>query len=86
MSLGGCASGDSGCQTSLETIENVVHGCAIDEGNDIQCWGDNYYGQTDAPLGILTKISSGGLHSCGIDASQNISCWGDSFKGQAESF
>ena len=51
------------------------HFCVIDD-NGVSCWGDNNYGQIDAPNLINpTKISSGRFHTCAID-DNGVSCWG----------
>lgn len=74
------------------------HSCAIDNINNLLCWGGNAYGQlgdgtnkskhlpTTIPLGndgtFATQISLGSLHSCAIDNLNNLLCWGANFYGQ----
>ena len=51
------------------------HTCAIIDGN-VNCWGANYFGETDVP--VLTnpvKVSTGGQFSCALDDS-GVVCWG----------
>ena len=73
------------------------HTCAIRESGAINCWGLNGYadiddagelqiyetGQSDAPDGSYTAVSTGGYHTCAIRASGAIECWGDNRQGQA---
>ena len=47
----------------------------------IECWGDNHYGQLNAPSGGFAAVSAGGGHSCGMGLS-GIECWGDNHYGQ----
>ena len=60
------------------------HTCAIKTDNTIACWGDNYFGQSDAPDGHYTTIAAGDWHSCAIRTDQTITCWGDNYDGQSD--
>ncbi len=65
------------------------HSCALGEGMTF-CWGDNSYGQLDAPRTIrssseplrvstevhLESVSTSGLYSCGLTAAGRVICWG----------
>ena len=53
------------------------HSCGIRADNTIACWGDNIFGQADAPAGQFTAISTGDEHSCGIRADNTAECWGN---------
>ena len=59
------------------------HSCALDPDGNITCWGDNYYGQAEAPGGRWTAISAGGLHSCALDPDGTTTCWGADYHGQS---
>ena len=52
------------------------HTCAIRESGKIECWGDNEFGQTDAPAGRFTAISAENTYTCAIHESGEIACWG----------
>lgn len=69
--------------------------CAITQGGELYCWGDNSTGQladgTDtasaAPKPItalmqVTQVSIGGLHLCAIDATNALYCWGGNARSQ----
>ena len=59
------------------------HSCAIRAGSGaIECWGWNYFGQTDAPTGRFTAVSAGYSHTCGLRESGAIECWGYNNEGQ----
>ena len=60
------------------------HSCAIRTGGTVVCWGDNSYGQTDAPSGTFTAVSAGTYHSCAIRTGGTVVCWGDNFYGQTD--
>lgn len=55
------------------------HACAIRAGSGaIECWGDNYAGQIDAPAGRFTAVNAarGNGYTCGLRESGEIECWG----------
>ncbi|TPH18384.1 Kelch repeat-containing protein, partial [Litorilituus lipolyticus] len=53
----------------------ATHTCAKND-NEVTCWGDNSYGQTNVPALLNPKqISAGGNHSCALDSS-GVKCWG----------
>ncbi len=59
------------------------HSCALRGDGTITCWGDNGYGQTNAPAGRYTAIEAGARHTCALRSNGTITCWGDNFFGQA---
>src|SRR5690554_1105447 len=99
--------GDDGTNISSQTPVAVVgltqiqalsagvdHSCAITQGNELWCWGNNTYGQlgngsntsSNQPIqlsGFTAKsISLGEQFSCAIDTSNNSWCWGINQHGQ----
>ena len=59
--------------TSLST--GTSHSCVL-EGDEPVCWGDNEFGQLNAPtLKNPTRICAGGQHTCALDA-EGVKCWG----------
>ena len=52
------------------------HSCAIRDTGEIECWGNNQYGQTDAPEGNFVAVSAGLWHTCALRESGEIACWG----------
>lgn len=70
-----------------------LHICAITEDFDVQCWGDNSYGQlgqgnTNTVSGIATipsqkfkAIAAGPHHTCAITNDDRVKCWGDGSGG-----
>jgi alpha-tubulin suppressor-like RCC1 family protein len=72
------------------------HTCALIVGEEVQCWGNNDYGQVsipDAPVAfdqttvVLPKteavaLTAGGYHTCVVNAGGKASCWGHNANGQ----
>ena len=61
-----------------------AHACAIADDATISCWGDNEFGQADAPAGAYWAVSAGGSHSCALAVDTTVICWGSSEFGQAD--
>ncbi len=72
------------------------HTCALMVGGDIQCWGNNDFGQVsvgdgpgaiDQTLMVIPKteavaLTAGGYHTCKVNADGTASCWGHNANGQ----
>ncbi len=57
---------------------------ACGPGGRLECWGDNGYGQIEAPVGVFLQVSAGGAHSCAVDMGGRIECWGNNDYGQLD--
>ena len=64
-------------------VERRVSTCGLKTDATITCWGDNDYGQADAPDGTFTAVTAGGVHTCGLRTDATITCWGSNGQGQA---
>ena len=61
------------------------HTCALHKNGNIECWGSNDYGQTEAPAGNdFIAVSAGSRHTCAIRESSAIECWGDNSNGRTD--
>lgn len=71
------------------------HTCALWEGGQLQCWGDNSLGQlgdgtvddravpTDIDVGgTVLNVSAGSRHTCAVIAPSGVKCWGSNASGQ----
>ena len=50
--------------------------CALDTGGEARCWGSNYGGQSEAPPGRYTAVSTSGVHACALTDGGAIAYWG----------
>ena len=57
------------------------HSCGVRTDGTVTCWGDNRYGESDAPPGSFTSLSLGNDHSCGVRTDGTVTCWGGSRAG-----
>ena len=60
------------------------HACGLRADGTVACWGDNHFGQAEAPGGQFTAVSAGGEISCAVDQDQAIVCWGASYLGLSD--
>ena len=60
---------------TLETVAQKAKSFGYD-GLELACWGDNAYGQTNAPAGRYVHVTSGDRHSCAIREDGMRTCWG----------
>lgn len=53
------------------------HACAVTMDDQIKCWGENLFGETQPPAGLtsITEISAGMNNTCAIAAGK-VYCWG----------
>ena len=72
------------CETFQTVSAGWSHSCGVRTDNTITCWGDNRYGEADAPAGAFQTVSAGGGHSCGLRADNTLSCWGNNHFGEAD--
>ncbi len=62
-----------------------VHVCGITQSGTAFCWGDNNFGQLDAPQDVqFISISSGTNLSCGVTTDNSAVCWGLNSHGETE--
>ncbi len=81
----------------LKIDSELLFHCVIEEGGDVKCWGENWYGQLGngsfeytpqyEPTSVLsldnaTELSVGAGHSCAITSDQTIKCWGNGGNGR----
>ena len=53
------------------------HGCIVDNGNKVLCWGKNDVGQSSAPNIRFRSVAVGTGFSCGVERFKNkVHCWG----------
>ena len=60
------------------------HTCAIRLDETIACWGNNRFGQSDAPRGSFRAVATGSRHSCGLRSDSTITCWGGTDHGRTD--
>ena len=96
---------DSGVPVKVDAIADAVavssghqHTCAVHEGGNVSCWGDNVADQLGSrldwpadfsavPLSVpsvtdAVSVSSGAWHTCARRESGSVACWGSNTAGQ----
>ena len=70
--------------TFAAVAAGAAHACALSatDGSAV-CWGDDFYGQTDAPPGEFTTLSAGYAHTCALGVDGTAACWGNDNIGQS---
>jgi hypothetical protein len=58
------------------------HACFLHESGEIDCIGEDGFGQLGAPEGEHTAVFAGGDVSCAITVDGELRCWGDGAHGQ----
>ena len=87
--VGRLASGDSTAGRSTDATlaaatAGGAHSCGLRSGGAVSCWGDDEFGQSDAPSGEISAIAAGGAHSCALRPSGTVTCWGNNEFGQSD--
>lgn len=92
---GGAGEGADGGREEPRPLEKVTaiaagafHSCALVEGGDLYCWGQNHYGQlgtgdrlrrdyaTKIELSDVRSVACGEAHTCAIRGDDSLWCWG----------
>ena len=60
-----------------------VHTCGMRNTGQVECWGDDRFGQSTPSAGTFASISTGGFHTCGMRNTGQVECWGDDNFGQS---
>ncbi|MCY3785126.1 MAG: RCC1 domain-containing protein [bacterium] len=72
--MGGSVSGGSGFSA---VAVGYRFGCAVRSDGSVVCWGDNEFGQTDAPRGRFVDVVTDVLGTaCGLRVDGRGECWG----------
>lgn len=81
-----------GLQSGVDVSLAEEHGCAIDRGGNVFCFGNSAWGRTGSRLSFLrvaarvalegaTSIATGRMHSCASTA-EAVFCWGHGSGGR----
>ena len=69
---------------AVAIVAGHEHACALLDSGTVQCWGDNWLGQTETPSGRFSAVSAGGFHTCGLRDSGTVECWGEDGYGATD--
>ena len=81
-----------------QIVAGTGHTCVLLKSGDVECWGDNQYGQLGEPTdgsasslttpvkvalpGKVTQLMSAGFFTCALLTDKTLSCWGSNSVGQ----
>lgn len=78
-----------GLENTTRIAASWFHGCALDQGGKLRCWGMNAHGalgdgRDEFPIEIpeltdATQICLGHESACVVDASSRLRCWGNGY-------
>ena len=61
------------------------HSCLLASDGQVQCAGDNAFGQLDVPSDttVYVLLAAGDFHTCALSEAGQVDCWGADNHGQA---
>ena len=54
-----------------------AHVCGLRPGGSVECWGEDWFGQSNSPPGRFLAVDAGVSHSCGLRPDGSVECWGE---------
>jgi hypothetical protein len=66
----------------VKVATGQLHGCVLGQNGLTKCWGNDAYGQIQAPQEPFVDIVAGDWHTCGLRADHTGICWGRYQYGQ----
>lgn len=66
----------------VELALGESHTCALQLDGNIDCWGDDTFGQSGASVNNAIAVGTGANHSCALMIDRTIKCWGSNSNGQ----
>ena len=73
------AGGDQGARdnSGRETFRDVGRfSCGVLTDKTLRCWGNNDWGQRNAPSGEFEDVAAGDTHACALRTDGSLRCWG----------
>ena len=65
----------------------IYHSCILKTNGNVECRGDNTYGQSDSYTeGDATAVTTGMYHTCVLKENGNVDCYGWNHVGQANNY
>ncbi|WP_419947373.1 cell wall-binding repeat-containing protein [Candidatus Poriferisodalis sp.] len=58
------------------------HACGVSATSDVYCWGNNEFGQLEAPRIPFDHVDAGWGHTCAASPDDTARCWGNDEHGQ----
>ena len=54
-----------------------AHVCGLRPDGEVECWGEDWFGQSRAPAGRFLAVDAGVSHSSGLRPDGTVECWGE---------
>ena len=59
------------------------HTCGVRDTGAVECWGNDFYGESSPPAGTFISVSAGNSYTCGVRGTGAVECWGNDFDGES---
>ena len=59
------------------------HTCGVRDMGAVECWGNDFYGESSPPAGTFISVSAGNSYTCGVRDAGAVACWGNDFDGES---
>ena len=56
------------------------HTCGVRDTGAVECWGNDFYGESSPPAGMFISVSAGNSYTCGVRGTGAVGMLGQRFR------